>query len=224
MSVATSEYIKAIPFLPSRAELVVKDADWEEYEQLLEDLGPKNSARVFYNQGRMWIVPPLPDHERPKVVVNRLIGALSEELKMPVVSFGSSTLKREGAEKGAEPDDSFYIRDAGQLLNKRSLDLDSDPPPDIVVEIDHTNSSIDKFSIYAGLGVSEIWRIVASKVEIHVLAGDHYEESDASSVFPFLDAQTLSTFLEQGLLQGEWIAAPAFREWLKQHYSDKVPQ
>ena len=59
MAVATSQYIKAIPLLPNRVELLVREAPWEEYEQLLEDLGPKTSTRVFYNQGRMWIVPPL---------------------------------------------------------------------------------------------------------------------------------------------------------------------
>lgn len=210
--------VEAISMLSGHVELMVRETSWKEYEQLLEDFGPKSSARVFYNQGRMWIVPPLPDHERPKVVVNRLMGALSEELKMPVISFGSSTFRREKAAAGAEPDDSFYIRNADQLLNKKQIDLDSDPPPDIVVEIDHPSSSIDKFSIYAGLGVPEIWRVVESNVQIFVLAGDRYEASEASSIFPSLTAQTLSQFLEQGLTQGEWIAAPAFREWLRQNY------
>lgn len=218
MAVATSQFIKTLPLLPDRVELLVREAQWEEYEQVLEDLVPKSLARVFYDKGRMWIVPPLPDHERPKVVVNRLVGALSEELKIPVISFGSSTLKREKVAKGAEPDDSFYIRNAGQFLNKTQIDLNTDPPPDIVVEIDHTNASLDKFPIYAGLNVPEIWRVVGSKVQIFVLAADLYEEFEASSILPGLTAQALSTFLEQGLKQGEWIAAPAFREWLRQNY------
>jgi len=218
VAVATSQYLKAIPLLPSRVELLVGEVPWEEYEQLLEDLGPKSSARVFYHQGRMWIVPPLPEHERSKVVVNRLMGALSEELKMPVISFGSSTFKREKSARGAEPDDSFYVRHADQLLDKKQIDLDTDPPPDIVVEIDHTSTSIDKFSIYAGLGVPEIWRVLGSKVEIYLLVGDHYDESKTSRTFPALTSATLSEFLEQGLKQGEWIAAPAFRDWLRQNY------
>ena len=218
MAIATGQYIKAISLLTSRAELVVREASWEEYEQLLEDLGPKSSARVFYSQGRMWIVPPLPEHERPKVIVNRLMGALSEELKMPVISFGSSTLKGEKSARGAEPDDSFYVGQADQLLDKKQIDLNTDPPPDIVVEIDHTSTSIDEFSIYAGLGVPEIWRVLESKVRIYVLTEAHYDESESSSIFPSLTAQVLSQFLEQGLKQGEWIAAPAFRDWLRRHY------
>jgi hypothetical protein len=55
-------------------------------------------------------------------------------------------------------------------------------------------------------------------VQIYILAADHYDESENSSIFPSLTAQTLSQFLEQGLKQGEWIAAPAFRDWLRQHY------
>jgi Uma2 family endonuclease len=132
-AVATSQYLKAIPLLSSSTELLVREAPWEEYEQLLKDLEPKSLARIFYHQGRMWIVLPLPEHERPKVVVNRLVGALSEELKILVVSFGSSTLKRETAARGAEPDDSFYIRNAGQLLDKKQIDLNNDPPQTITM-------------------------------------------------------------------------------------------
>jgi len=218
MSIATGQYIEAMTLLPNRVELLVRQTPWEEYVQLLEELGPKSAARVFYNQGRMWIVPPLPDHERPKVVVNRLVGALSEELKIPVISFGSSTLKREIIAKGAEPDDSFYIRNASQFLNRKQIDLATDPPPDIVVEIDHTNASFDKFPIYAGLNVPEIWRVVGSKVQFFVLVADHYEEFEASAILPGLTSQALSEFLDQGLKQGEWVAAPAFRDWLRANY------
>ncbi len=218
MAVTASQIMKALPILPDRVEMLVREESWRDYEQFLEDLGPQSAVRVFYDQGRMWIVPPLPDHERPKVIVNRLVGALSEELKIPVISFGSSTLKLEKNAKGAEPDDSFYIHNAGQFLNKTQIDLTTDPPPDIVVEVDNTNASLDKFPIYVGLSVQEIWRIVESRVQIFVLAGNRYEESETSSVLPGLTSQTLSTFLEQGLKQGEWIAAPAFREWLRQNY------
>ncbi len=219
MAVVTNQIIKTIPMLPNRMELLVRDTPWNEYEQLLEDLGTKSSARVFYDQGRMWIVPPLPDHERPKVVVNRLVGALSEELNIPVISFGSSTLKQEKVAKGAEPDDSFYIHNADQYLNKTQINLNNDPPPDIVVEIDHTNASFDKFPIYAGLNVPEIWRVVGARVQIYVLVTDHYEEFESSVILPGLTSQALSEFLDQGLKQGEWVAAPAFREWLRLNYA-----
>ncbi len=66
---------------------------------------------------------------------------------------GSATWKRKKIHKGAEPDTSFYVANAPRIIGKRKLDLESDPPPDIVVEIDTTNESLTKFSIYAGVGV-----------------------------------------------------------------------
>jgi Uma2 family endonuclease len=41
---------------------------------------------------------------------------------------------------------------------KLSNILSSVPPPDLVVEADLTSSSLDKLTIYASLGVAEVWR------------------------------------------------------------------
>ena len=40
----------------------------------------------------------------------------------------------------------------------KTVDLRSDPPPDIVVEVDITHTDIDKNRLYASLGVPEFWR------------------------------------------------------------------
>ena len=41
-----------------------------------------------------------------------------------------------------------------------------DPPPDLVIEVDITRSSLDKLSIYAALRVPEVWRYTDGEVEI----------------------------------------------------------
>jgi Uma2 family endonuclease len=140
---------------------------------------------------------------------------------MTFPSVGSTTLKAEMKAKGAEPDECFYIQNAALVIGKEDLNLEHDPPPDLVIEINRTSSSLDKFPIYAGLGVPEIWRLVGKTIHIHLLAGDRYEESPTSRVFPFLSAQTLSEFLAKGLAEGERQAARAFRAWVReQHQRD----
>lgn len=217
MPVATTDYLAAITHLPTGAVLRVDDVTWEEYEQLLADLGEGYAARVFYDRGRMEIMAPASTHEKPKSVLHRLVIVLSDELDIDVESLGSTTLKTELRARGAEPDDCFYVQNAPRVIGKEEFDFQHDPPPDIVVEIDRTNASLDKFPIYAGLGVPEIWRLAQRKVRIYLLAGDGYEESPASRAFPFITAQMLSAFLEQGLAQGERRAAHAFRAWLREH-------
>ena len=93
-----------------------------------------------------------------------------------------------------------------------------DPAPDLVVEIDRTSSSLDRFSIYAALGVPEIWRLARHQLRIHLLSGDRYEESPISSAFPFLTAKALSELVARGLKEGERKAARALREWMRKHH------
>ena len=119
--------------------------------------------------------------------------------------------------KGAEPDDSFYVQNAAAVIGKEDLNLQHDPPPDIVIESDLTSSSLDRFAIYAGLGVPEIWRVFNRRVEIWLLRAHGYEESQTSHAFPFVTMEALNVFLLLGLTAGERKAAQAFRNWIKLH-------
>ena len=210
-----SEYIEAVVHLPLGTKLLTEDVTWEEYEQLLSELGPSYSVRVFYDRGRMEIVSPKPIHERPIEILHRLVMAISDQLDIDIESLGSTTLKKQMREAGAEPDASFYVQNAAVIHGYLDLDLAHDPPPDLVIESDHTSSSLDKFDIYARLGVPEIWRVFSQQVSFWLLSGTTYLEAEHSHSFPFLTVQILNEYLEQGLLSGERRAAKAFREWIK---------
>lgn len=221
MPVATADYLAAIAHLPAGTSLRADDVPWEEYEQLLADLGEGYTVRIFYDQGRMEIMSPDSIHEKHKSIIHRLVSALSDELDIDVESFGSTTFRRKMKSKGAEPDECFYVQNASLVIGRGGhLDLRHDPPPDIVLEIDHTSASLDKFPIYASLGVPEIWRLSKGRVQIHILTEDFYTESTASRAFPFLPSDALSLFLAQGLAEGERKAVRGFRAWVRQHQTN----
>jgi len=48
------------------------------------------------------------------------------------------------------------------------IDLASDPPPDLGVEVEISRSSRARMPAYAALGVPEIWRYTQKKVEIYL--------------------------------------------------------
>jgi Uma2 family endonuclease len=220
MSVTPADYLAAIEHLPAGAVLCIDDVPWEEYENLLADLGESYSVRIFYDRGRMEIMAPGSAHERPKSIINRLITALSDVLDIDVESLGSTTLKAQIKAKGAEPDDCFYVQNATLIIGIEDLDLMHNPPPDIVVEIDRTSTSLNKFEIYAALGVPEIWRVTGRKVQFYLRADDTYEESPFSSAFPFLTAFTLSDFVARAIKEGGRRSAFAFRKWVREHHYD----
>ena len=197
------------------ASLVVNPATWDDYEELLTELGPSYDVRVFYDRRKIEIMPPVYKHELSVSGIHSLVTLLSDELDIDIQPSGSTTLRRRLKEAGAEPDDGFHIQHARQVIGKKELDLSCDPPPDIIVEVDRTSSSLDRFAIYARLGVPEIWRLHGETVRFHLLEGETYRETTTSRAFPFLTAPVISRFLAQGLAEGERLAAKAFRVWVR---------
>ncbi len=90
----------------------------------------------------------------------------------------------------AEPDTSFYVQNAARMIGKRRIDLETDPPPDVVVEIDVSNESLSKFPIYAALGMPEIWLYDGQEARFYQLSEQSYQETPCSLAFPASTAAT----------------------------------
>lgn len=215
MTTPTANYLDAIEHLPVGSTLILTEVPWGEYEQFLADLGDGYGVRVSYDQGRLEIMSPSPKHEKYKELILRLADTLADELDLDLESFGSTTFKQEQIAKGAEPDTCFYVQHAANMIGKDLIDLSTDPPPDIVVEVDVAHSSISKFDFYAGLGVPEIWRYDERRVQIYHLTEQGYVEAPASHAFPMLTSDVLSRFMEQGKAQGRRAVLRSFREWMQ---------
>ncbi len=209
------DYLAVAAQLPPGTCFRADNVSWESYERLLTALSPSAAVRVFYDQGRMEIMSPTSSHEKPVKIIARLIAVISDHFDIDIESLGSTTLRLQITAKGAEPDDSFYVQHAAQVIGKADLKLPAAPPPDLIIESDLTSSSLDRFAIYAGLGVPEIWRVANWHVGIWLLKDGAYEEAETSGAFPFLERQTLNEFLVRGLNEGERKVARALREWLK---------
>ena len=54
---------------------------------------------------------------------------------------------------------------------KRRIDASVDPPPDLLIEIGLTSDSLNKFPVFAQLGVPEIWRFSGGHLAIFTLDG-----------------------------------------------------
>lgn len=212
VSTRTADYLDAIEHLPDGAMLVIPQSTWEEYEHLLDDLSGWPGVRVTYDCGRLEIMSPSLEHEDYKEFILALARVLAEELRIPLESRGATTFKRESFQQGTEPDTCFYIANADRIIGKRQIDLDLDPAPDVVVEIDITNESLSKFPIYAALAVPEIWRYDGTTARFYALAGEGYQEVTESRFLPRLSATMLSDALDQSKREGQTMALSAFRQ------------
>ncbi|PYS56327.1 MAG: hypothetical protein DMG13_00040 [Acidobacteria bacterium] len=215
MSTRAADYLDAIEHLPEGATLVIHQVSWDDYERLLEDVLERPGLRISYDCGKLEIMSPLPEHEEYGRFIERLVQILSEELDSKVQSCGSATWKRQKLAKGVEPDCCYYVKNADRVIGKRKFDLESDPPPDIVVEIDVTNESLSKLSIYAGLSVPEVWRYDGNKTQFYELPPIGFREIQGSRLFPQLTPAMLTDALEQSKSEGQTVALRAFRHRLQ---------
>lgn len=213
MSIQTASYIEAIEHLPTGATLRIPHVSWEDYDQLLADLGDDYHVRVSYDCGCLEIMSPLPEHGQYAEVVQDIAREITRELGLKLEARGSMTIRSAWQSKGAEPDTCFYVQHAARIIGKRSLDFNTDPPPDIVVEIDLTNASQHKFPIYAALGIPEIWRYDGSQAYFYHLSGEQYIEASYSRAFPFLPSVILAQLIEQSKTAGQDAALDAARVW-----------
>ena len=158
-----------------------------------------------------WKIPDTPiQHEGP----SRRLVQMSERCAMlrgsAIESFGSADLVRlDGAGRKRwlmQADEMLYLhREVWSRLQGPAIDVDADPLPEVVLEVDHTTDvRRRKLGIYKESGFAEIWVLVpwessvrASGLTIHVRHGEGYRKEAASRAFPGWKAQEIHLALTE---------------------------
>lgn len=188
--------------------------NWQSYQQILHALPQSRSARLTYDRGILEITMPLEDHEFAVRLIERFIYFLVAEMGLKIKTMGSTTLEREDLDRSPEPDNAYYIQNQ-PLVAGRTVNLDNDPPPDLVVEIDITHTDIDKLRLYASIGIPEFWRYNGQIWRIYQLRDGQYQEVPTSPTFPLVPKEKLYEFLTLAE-RDEVEAEQALRLWIRQ--------
>ncbi|XGW00454.1 MAG: Uma2 family endonuclease [Leptolyngbya sp. BL-A-14] len=194
--------------------ITFRDLDWSSFKQIQQLLTERTRARFIYDDGVLEITTSLEMHERFARLIERFIRILIVELGMKMKTMGSTTLDREDLLKSAEPDNGYYIQNYA-LVADHEINLERDPAPDLVIEVDITHTDINKNRLYASLGVSEFWRFNGQTWKILCLVEGTYVEHDHSPTFPLVEKTDLYQFLEAALLD-EVSTEIDFRQWVRQ--------
>ncbi len=195
---------------------VLHNISWETFETLLAETGEDRGSRFAYEDGTLEIMTPLFEHENPKSNFGNFIVALAEELEIEIRSAGSTTLKRRIAKRGIEPDNCYYIQNELAIRGKETLNLETDPAPDLAIEIDITSSSVNKLGIYSALGIAELWRYNGRDLKFYQLREGQYIECEFSIAFPIISVSDISRFIQQSKTMGEIALLKSFRAWVRQ--------
>ncbi len=194
--------------------VVMYDMSWKIYEALLDEIGDQN-IRITYDEGALELMPPRSAHEGWKKIIGGLIEVMAVELNIPMCRLGSTTFKRQDLAKGVEPDECYYVQRERMVRGVNDIDLKHNPPPDLVVEVDVSHLTISKRSIYAAMGVPEVWRFDGEVLEtFHLDQDGKYRASDKSLAFPFLHPVSLLPFIQMSTDIGETTRLRSWRDWV----------
>ena len=207
--------------VPVGQRLLIQHLNWQQFEQILEELGEARSSRIAYSQGTLEIRMPSPEHEVDKELIGDLVKSLLDELEIDCECFGSTTFKQEAMESGIEPDQCFYICHQAQMRGKRRINLAVDPPPDLAIEVDVTSKT--QLVAYAALGVPELWLYERGKLNIYILESGQYRATTTSSTFPELPIlDWVTEVLEESITVGRSPALRNFRKQIRQLMTSSV--
>jgi Uma2 family endonuclease len=207
----------------SEYRTVLPKITWQKYEALLAEMEETRTARFTFDRGRLEMMKPLEEHDRCSKLIESLLLVVTDELEQPITSYKAPTLKREDLQIGTEPDVGYYIQNCDRMDGRRALDLAVDPPPDLILEVELSRSALNKFAIYAKLGIPEVWRYISKpgdtflkgQLFIHYLDGDRYLEADHGLAFPFLPAGRILQFIDQSDVEGLPKALRDLRLWVE---------
>ena len=153
-------------------------------------------------------------HEQPSRRLGRMAERVASLRGSAIESFGSADLLRVDATGRKrwlmQADEVLYLHPDRVRLAGPAIDVDADPLPDVVLEVDHTTDVRPrKLGIYKESGFPEIWVLVPweasvreAGLTIHVRRGDGYREEPASRAFPGWRAEEIHRALTESPLSG----------------------
>ena len=156
-------------------------ATWQQYQTLCQQRGDGSIPRMKYRTGEVLLMSPLPKHGRDAHLIANVITALLDHIGQEYDAFTPVTMELP-QESGIEPDYCFYIDNWEAVSGKERIDWSSEPPPDLVLEIDVTSySNIDDYLPYR---VPEVWLFRKKQLLIYQLQGAEYNLQEKSLYFP----------------------------------------
>lgn len=199
---------------PVAAPTVLNEVSWDTYERLLADDPGRHAPRLTYDRGVLELMSPGSMHERLARLAALLVELVAVEWDIDVDDLGSTTFRQRALQRGFEPDGCFYFGDdAAAMRGAQDLDVEQQPPPNVVLEVDVTRSSIDKLALYASFDVPEVWRFHQERWHVLVLVDGAYASASASVALPLLTAEALDQFVSAGLRMPRTAWVAQVRAW-----------
>jgi Uma2 family endonuclease len=208
---------------PTEKRILLPQVTWPKLEILLAELGPTRAAQIAYDRGRLEMTTPLEEHERCARLIESLLLVMADETGSPLESLGSTLFLNADLGRAIQPNRCYSHHPIQPLGDRNELDLTHQAAPDLALDISLSTSTLNRFLIYAELGVPEIWEyrttadedVLRGQLTFHGWRGDRYLPLATSDWFPVLSSDRVVEFLDQSDKIGLVQALQVLRVWMK---------
>jgi len=196
----------------SAGTVVRMPGSWQDYRFLCQSRGDSSIPRIKYRHGEILLMSPMPKHGRDANNLADIVKVLLDAQGRNYEAFAPITMDLP-EERGIEPDYCFYIDHWQAVLGKDRLEWESEPPPDLVIEVDVTSySDVEDYLPYQ---VPEVWLFKQDRLAIYALQEGRYGLQGSSRFFPGVEvSEVVADCLRVAAEKGAGVAMRELRDRL----------
>jgi Uma2 family endonuclease len=170
---------------------VLDGIGWSQYVAISEALPDRPGLRLIYNDGRMTFLSPSRRHDWYSERLGNIVVAVAAGFEIEWEDAAHATYRLQEPKAGVEGDKTFYFGANAELMRgPLNIDLSTQSPPDLAIEVEVTHSADDAIAAWGRLGTPEVWRHNTDNETIRFLVrrdDGTYADSARSAAFPFLE-------------------------------------
>lgn len=147
------------PPVEAGQSLELLDINWQQYTAIREALDDRTNLRFVYLDGSLEILVTSRRHDWHAERLGQLVIAVASGCGVLWEDAGTTTFRRQAKEAGIEGDKTFYLgANAERMKGSVEVDLETQAPPDLAVEVEVSHSANKAMEVWGRLGVPEVWR------------------------------------------------------------------
>jgi len=192
---------------------------WSQYVAISDALPDRPGLKLIYNAGRMTFLSPTRRHDWYAERLDDIVAAIAAGFEIEMEDAGHATYRLQGPKVGVEGDKTFYFGHHAELMRGAlNIDLTTQPPPDLAIEVEVTHSADDAIAAWGRLGTPEVWRHNTDNETIRFLVRRDdatYADAPRSAAFPFLEPADVMEQMQRAaeLGRSRWFAQ--LPEWVR---------
>ena len=153
---------------------ILYGVDWDQYVRINDTFPDRAGLRMIYIDGSLTFLTLSRRHDWFEDYVDKIVMAVAIQRGIEYAVAGSATFRAEGQKVGVEGDLTYYFGPHAELMaGPIDIDLTSQPPPDLAIEVEVHHPADKAVATYARLGVPEVWRFnVRRRTVVFLILGE----------------------------------------------------